>query len=285
MMRSKTRRLMLAGTGIGLAVLVAACGGGDSGDPSVTNMGVVGLQYGGTMSITVNGFNLADGNSSLEVEGCDNLTPVVRSATQGSYTCTIARIGALTPVVRDGQGAELARVRVTVPVPQVAMTINRAGTLGTVVIELDPVAAPVTALNFVKHVRQGYYTDTIFHRVLPNQIAQGGFFKADRASRAPLFSPIVLESNNGLQNLRGTIAMARTSEPNSASSQFYFNIIDNPAFDRISDDQPGYAVFGKVISGLEVIDEVGRVPVQALDASFTSIPVNNVVLTSAIQTR
>lgn len=285
MMRSLHSFVFRLATGLGMAALIAACGGGESSDPSVSNIGVVGLQYGGTMTITANGFNLGDGKTSLEVDGCENVIPLVRTATQGTYTCTIARAGGLTPVMRDAQGAELARVRVSVPVPQVTMTINRAGTIGSVVIELDPAAAPVTALNFIKHVRQGYYTDTIFHRVLPNQIAQGGFYKSDRADRLLPFDPIVLESNNGLQNLRGTIAMARTSEPNSATAQFYFNIVDNPAFDRISDDQPGYAVFGRVISGLEVIDEIGKVDVRALDASFGSIPVQNVLLTAATQTR
>jgi peptidyl-prolyl cis-trans isomerase A (cyclophilin A) len=288
MKHSRQFATIRAVTGLGLAMLLVACGGGDAGDPSVTNMGVVGQQYGGTMTINVSGFNLADGNTSLEVDGCESVTALASTATQGTYTCSIVRTGAISPVVRAANGVELARVRVSVPIPQVTMRIDGAGTsgaTGSVVVELDPVAAPVTVLNFIRHVRQGYYSNTIFHRVLRDQIAQGGYFRADRIARAALFEPITLESNNGLQNLRGTIAMARTSEPNSATSQFYFNIVDNPGFDRVDDTNPGYAVFGKVVSGQEVIDAIGKVETRALDAVFASLPVNNIVLTSATQTR
>ena len=95
----------------------------------------------------------------------------------------------------------------------------------------------------------------------------------------------MLESDNGLTNVRGTIAMARTSEPDSATAQFFVNAADNPAFDRQSDDLPGYAVFGRVVSGLEVVDEIAAVPVVTESNEFPSLPVEDVVMTAVTQTR
>src|SRR4030043_1644754 len=122
-------------------------------------------------------------------------------------------------------------------------------TMGDIVIELDEKAAPVTVKNFLAYVEEGFYEGTIFHRVIPNFIMQGGGFTPDMAQKKT-HPPIVNEANNGLRNNRGTIAMARTNNPDSATSQFFINHRDND-FLNYAPNNPGYAVFGKVVGGSE----------------------------------
>jgi cyclophilin family peptidyl-prolyl cis-trans isomerase len=130
--------------------------------------------------------------------------------------------------------------------------------LGEVTIALDAQNAPVTVENFLSYVDDGYYSGTIFHRVIPNFMIQGGGFTPDGAQKQTK-DPIVLESRNGLKNLTGTIAMARTNDPNSATSQFFINVIDNSFLDYNSGN-PGYAVFGKVTAGMDVVNQIRQVP-------------------------
>lgn len=127
-------------------------------------------------------------------------------------------------------------------------------TLGIIEIELDLSNAPITADNFIKYIEEGFYDGTVFHRVIVGFMIQGGGFDKDALPKATR-DPIVLESNNGLKNERGTIAMARTSEPDSATSQFFINTVDN-SFLNYAPSNPGYAVFGKVVSGMEVVDAI-----------------------------
>jgi cyclophilin family peptidyl-prolyl cis-trans isomerase len=132
---------------------------------------------------------------------------------------------------------------------------------GTIKIELNPERAPVTVKNFLEYVDAKFYDGTIFHRVIPNFMIQGGGFAPDMSEK-PTREPIKIESDNGLANLRGTIAMARTSNPNSATSQFFINHKTNGVLDKSfpRGDGYGYAVFGKVIEGLDVLDAIAAVP-------------------------
>ena len=134
-------------------------------------------------------------------------------------------------------------------------------TLGDIVVELDRAKAPRTVDNFVEYVKSGHYDGTIFHRVIETFMIQGGGMKPDMSEK-PTRAPIPLESRNGLANVRGTIAMARTMDPNSATAQFFINVKDNPFLDQPnSRDGNGYAVFGKVVSGMDVVDRIKAVPV------------------------
>jgi cyclophilin family peptidyl-prolyl cis-trans isomerase len=141
--------------------------------------------------------------------------------------------------------------------PELSEAVVMETSLGIIEIKLDFSNAPITAANFKKYVEEGFYDGTIFHRVIEGFMIQGGGFDKDALPKTTR-DPIVLESNNGLKNERGTIAMARTSEPDSATSQFFINTVDN-SFLNYAPDNPGYAVFGKVVSGLEVVDAIEKV--------------------------
>jgi peptidyl-prolyl cis-trans isomerase B (cyclophilin B) len=135
--------------------------------------------------------------------------------------------------------------------------------LGDMVIELNREKAPVTTENFLGYVGAGHFDGTVFHRVIPGFMIQGGGFTAEMRQR-PTNSPIENEADNGLKNERGTIAMARTSDPHSASSQFFINLTDNSFLDHKAKNAQGwgYAVFGKVVDGLEVVDAIAQVPTE-----------------------
>jgi cyclophilin family peptidyl-prolyl cis-trans isomerase len=130
---------------------------------------------------------------------------------------------------------------------------------GNIDLELDADKAPKTVANFVNYAKKGHYDGTIFHRVIPGFMIQGGGFTPDMNQKA-VDKPIECESKNGLKNDRGAIAMARTNDPNSATSQFFINVKDNKNLDFPSFDGWGYAVFGKVTKGLDVVDAIVGVP-------------------------
>ena len=142
---------------------------------------------------------------------------------------------------------------------------------GTFTLELQPNEAPITVANFLTYVDSDFYDNTLFHRVIDGFMVQGGGFGTDLVMKQTL-APIILESNNGLLNQRGTVAMARTSNPNSATSQFFVNSVDN-SFLNYTETNPGYAVFGAVVAGLEVIDNISATETGAQD-----IPVNSVII-------
>ncbi|WP_078084249.1 peptidylprolyl isomerase [Microbulbifer mangrovi] len=130
--------------------------------------------------------------------------------------------------------------------------------LGTIELVLYADKAPETVKNFLNYVDSGFYNGTIFHRVIPGFMAQGGGFTFDFQEKNTN-DPVVNESDNGLSNERGTIAMARTSEPNSATSQFFINLVDNSRLNG-STDKPGYTVFGKVLLGMSVVQQIAAEP-------------------------
>lgn len=127
---------------------------------------------------------------------------------------------------------------------------------GEVVVELYGDKTPITVTNFMKYVDDGFFSNTIFHRVVTNFVVQGGGFSTGLAAKTATYAPITLETNKGLSNLKNTIAMARTSDANSATSQFYFNTVDNVGLDYTNAANPGYAVFGKIISGTDTITKI-----------------------------
>ena len=138
--------------------------------------------------------------------------------------------------------------------------VKLATSMGDIVIELDAAKAPKTVENFLQYVADKHYDGTVFHRVIGNFMIQGGGFTADMQQK-PTRAPIPIESRNGLRNDRGTIAMARTSNPNSATAQFFINVVDNAGLNAPSPDGYGYTVFGKVVAGMDVVDKIRGVPV------------------------
>jgi len=134
-------------------------------------------------------------------------------------------------------------------------------TMGNITIELDMKNAPNTSANFLAYVDDGYFVDTIFHRVIPNFMVQGGGITADMRDKPSKRAPIENEANNGLKNDRGTLAMARTGEPHSATSQFFINHADNGFLNFTAETTQGwgYAVFGKVIEGMDIVDSIAKV--------------------------
>jgi peptidyl-prolyl cis-trans isomerase A (cyclophilin A) len=141
-----------------------------------------------------------------------------------------------------------------------AQKVKLATSMGDIVIELDAAKAPKTVDNFLKYVKAGHYNGTVFHRVIPNFMIQGGGMTPDMKEK-PTRPPIPLEARNGLVNTRGTVAMARTMDPNSATAQFFINVGDNAFLNaEQARDGNGYAVFGKVVAGMDVVDKIRNVP-------------------------
>ena len=155
-------------------------------------------------------------------------------------------------------------------------------TAGAFVVEVYPDKAPKTVENFLQYVKDKHYDGTIFHRVIDNFMVQGGGFDA-KFSQKPTRAPIPLEASNGLKNDVGTIAMARTGNPNSATSQFFINVKDNAMLNAPSPDGYGYTVFGKIVSGADVIQKIKSTPTGAggpfpTDVPKTTIPINSATL-------
>lgn len=150
--------------------------------------------------------------------------------------------------------------------------------LGELTIELYPEKAPMTVANFLQYVDSGFYKDTIFHRVIPNFMIQGGQMTENFTPKEAR-PPIMNESSNGLRNLRGTLAMARTMDPNSAAAQFFINLVDNPHLDR-RPGSAGYAVFGKVVDGMDTVDRIGKVRTSSKQG-HRDVPVEPVIIKKA----
>jgi len=154
-----------------------------------------------------------------------------------------------------------------------------ATSLGDITIQLEPQKAPRTVANFLDYVKAGHYDGTVFHRVIDGFMIQGGGFTPDLAQK-PTRAPIPLESRNGLKNERGTVAMARTSVPDSATSQFFINLVDNPRLDYPNPDGNGYAVFGRVVSGMDVVDRIRKIET-APQKGHQNVPSTPVLIRSA----
>jgi len=162
--------------------------------------------------------------------------------------------------------------------PMVKLTTNK----GDIVLALDPVRAPVTVENFLKYVKSGYYNGLIFHRVIDGFMIQGGGLDKDLKEKPGQLPPIKNEAANGLKNTAYTVAMARTSAPDSATSQFFINVKDNVPLDHVDDSGRGmgYAVFGKVVKGQDVVDAIKRVRTGSRNG-FDDVPLEPVVIERA----
>lgn len=167
------------------------------------------------------------------------------------------------------------------PFPTVCMQTSK----GELVLEVYPAKAPATVANFLRYVDDGFYTGTLFHRVVANFVAQAGGYTQGLVSKPATYPPIALESNNGLKNWQYTVAMARTNVPDSATSQFYINLLDQPTLDYNpgAGIPNGYAVFGQVISGREVVDAIGTVATATSTSGLPNVPVQDIVINSAVR--
>ncbi len=196
------------------------------------------------------------------------------------FSLTIALL--LSPLFAMQQASASPAVNAgATPIPketQVTLHTN----LGDIVIKLYPTRAPITVANFVGYVNSGHYTDTIFHRVIPGFMAQGGGFTS-KLRKKPGLAPILNEADNGLKNKRGTVAMARTSDPHSASTQFFINFSNNGMLDHSGKNAQGwgYAVFGKVVKGMDVVDKMARVPTRGRGPFRSDVPTETIEITGA----
>ena len=162
------------------------------------------------------------------------------------------------------------------PNPEVLVTTN----MGSFVIELRPNRAPLTVANFLRYVQTGFYTDTLIHRVVANFIIQGGGHEATPPyALKPTGPPVVNESGNGLVNKRGTVGLARGPNPDSGTSQFYINLVDNPDLDPLP-TRWGYTVFGKVIQGMNVVERIGLLPTGSFGPFKSEAPLKPVIIES-----
>ncbi|PLY43836.1 peptidylprolyl isomerase [Janthinobacterium sp. ROICE36] len=173
-------------------------------------------------------------------------------------------------------GAVVAAAPTTIdPTPHVTLKTS----LGEIVLELDQEKAPLSVANFLQYVKSGYYKGTVFHRVIDGFMIQGGGFDKNMKQKATK-APIKNEAQNGLQNVSYSIAMARTGDPHSATSQFFINVGNNGALDYPGRDGFGYTVFGKVVKGMDVVDKIKAVPV-ADKGPHQNVPITPVVIESA----
>ena len=180
----------------------------------------------------------------------------------------------LTAALLVAQAAASPSPRPSVP-PGAVATVETS--LGRIRIALDQEKAPISVANFVKYARAGHYSGTVFHRVIPGFMIQGGGMTAELKEK-PTSPPIRNEARNGVRNLRGSIAMARTNDPNSATAQFFISVKDNPSLD-FGIQGAGYAVFGQVIDGMDVVDKIVAVPTKTA-GPYQNVPVTPVVIKS-----
>jgi peptidyl-prolyl cis-trans isomerase A (cyclophilin A) len=175
--------------------------------------------------------------------------------------------------------AFLFALALAVPALAANPTVEMKTSMGTLVIELYPDKAPKTVANFLQYVKDGFYNGTIFHRVIDGFMIQGGGFVPtlkEKDTRAPIEN----EGKNGLKNEAGTLAMARTSNPNSATAQFFINLVDNRGLDYPRPDGYGYAVFGKVVQGFDVVQKIGKAPTGSPSFMFENVPKTPIVIES-----
>lgn len=259
---------------------LSACGGSGL-EPTVTGVRAVTLQYGRTATVQVGGNDL---RSTMQADlGAGCTSPVFASSSTPSLAvlnCTVKTVGDLPLTLRSASGELLYQTTLNVPNPQVQLSTSQ----GNITLELDPLKAPLSVNNFLSYVRSGFYASTLFHRVIDGFVVQGGGFTSGMALKSGLSAPIALESNNGLLNLRGTVAMARTAAADSATSQFFVNLVDNASLDYKDAANPGYAVFGKVVAGLDVVDAIAKQPTGDV-GGYSDVPLTDVTINRATQIR
>lgn len=288
-----------------VAALLSGCGGGggDSATPSpsisVTSATAETPVYGQSLHITVQGTAL--GQVTAVSSACKTLeqgatAQYAPSSTLVHYFCAVHAVGDQTiEFRRSDTGATLYTLPFTVPLPQVTMAVsNGAGVNGNVVFTLRPDKAPITVDNFLAYVNSSFYDNTVFHRVQTNFVVQGGGYASPIvANTVPTHkttsAAITLEAGNGLSNVQWSVAMARTSVANSATSEFFVNLKDNSSSLDKTTTNAGYAVFASVTAGTDVITAMTSAPCQTIANFVTSslgcVPIPNVVISTARQTR
>jgi peptidyl-prolyl cis-trans isomerase A (cyclophilin A) len=160
--------------------------------------------------------------------------------------------------------------------------VRMSTTKGNLLLELDAERAPITVANFLAYVDAGFYSGTLFHRVIPRFMVQGGGYTEDMSLKPPIRPAIALEARNGLKNVRGAIAMARSGNPNSANCQFFINAKDNPNLDYPKPDGNGYAVFGRVLEGMAVVDSIEAAPTGSV-GGLQDVPIEAIVIFSVVR--
>jgi cyclophilin family peptidyl-prolyl cis-trans isomerase len=265
-----------------MVVMVSGCGGGSSSFPPViTGVKVQSLKYGSAATIYLGGKDL---RSNMTVEsngGCINPSFATTSTTDTLVlNCGVKVVGDLPLTIKAEDGSVIYTTTLIVPKPQVTLFTTK----GTVVLELDPSTAPISTNNYLSYVNKGFYTSTLFHRVISGFMIQGGGYTTGLVKKAGQSAPIELESNKGLSNARGTLAMARTNVFNSATSEFFINVVDNTFLDYKNAANPGYAVFGKVVQGIDVVDAIVTLPT-GVSNGFADVPLTDVVISLALQTQ
>ena len=268
---------------VSISTLVLSACGGSSSAPSVmvTDIKANQLKYGQVAQFTITGFAL-DKDINVSTQNCKGLALVAGGTDSSkSVTCTISAVGvgAVSLEAKLADGTVLKSATFDVPNPLVSMLTN----LGTIVLELNPTEAPISTDNFLQYVNSKFYDNTLIHRIVTAGIfvAQGGWLTPTPSVQPGKKAAIALEVNKGLSNIKGSIAMARSSELNSATSQYYFNLADNVALDT---SNGGYAVFGKVVSGTEVLDAMAGVKTTTA-YGLADFPASNVIVLSATQTK
>lgn len=289
-------RLALTACAAGLCALLAACGGGGGGatENRVASVSAVTADtppsYDNLATFSVSGANL-DLGVTASATGCAG--PAVLAggtATAIKVTCTPSRDGEITVSLSTTTGTLLKSTSFNVPKPQVRMTTSA----GNLLIELEPAKAPITVKNFLAYVQDGFYVNTVFHRIISTFMAQGGGFNFGSTYTAkPATRPsIVLERTTatGLSNTAKTIAMARTNSPDSATSQFFINLVDNAFLNaQNSNDGNGYAVFGTVVTTTDVNSDATLTALKAVqvvpNGSEVSLPLSPPVISAVARVR
>lgn len=237
--------------------------------------------YGHTATIYLGGKDL---RSSLSVEsnkGCSSPSFASNSTTDTLVlNCSILAVGDVPLTIKAEDGTVVYTTIVSVPKPQVTLFTSK----GTIALELDPSIAPISSNNFLSYVNKGFYGSTLFHRVIPGFMVQGGGYTTSLVKKAALYNPIALESNKGLSNVRGTLAMARTNLADSATSEFFINVVDNLFLNYKDPTNPGYAVFGSVVEGMDVVDAIAAVSTGVVKG-FADAPLDEVTISLALQTK
>ena len=287
-----------AATALLLAALTACGGSGSDGaTATVSSMSIAATKYGASAQVTVVGTNLS--NLNLQATGCKNITrltasPTASTDTTAYFSCTPS--GAYSSqILAVSNGGTIAQQTLTVLPPIVTMAVSGGGVNGNIVFNLRGNQAPITVDNFLAYVNSGFYTGLIFHRVVPNFVVQGGGYGATTSGTLPTpktttFAPIALETTGG-NNVQWTAAMARSSTDASATSQFFFNLVDNSATLDPSSTTDGYAVFADVSSSSAVIQAIAAAPCTLIVSNGvplgdgSCVPIPNVVITSATQTQ
>lgn len=273
---------LFPGALLALTAVLTGCGGGSAEDNQQVNQVLAKtLAYSKQAVIQVAGINLR-ANMTATTGLCTN--PVFNTAQSvpqlAVLNCTVTATGEQPLTITGSNGEVLYKGTLTVPQPQVLL----ATSAGNITVELNPAAAPVTVNNFLSYVSSGYYSKTLFHRVIAGFVAQGGGYTTGLVTKPGKSAAIVLESNNGLLNSRGSLAMARTLTPDSATSEFFINLVDNTALNYASKASPGYAVFGKVVQGMDIVDAIATQPTTTLNGT-ADVPVSDITITLAVQTQ